>query len=153
MHDRPALRLIVSEGTIRGTARETGVSRNAIRRALAPDARDRYHRASAAEAAEAAIADVLADYPAMTVSDIAVMIDWQHSRRHLSDVVARLRPVVIADRVHVGLLSVSDIAAGELTLGTVVCNELNAPEVRCDEQIRGTGTELGRRRERVRSPG
>ncbi|MFJ3957711.1 hypothetical protein [Arthrobacter sp. NPDC090010] len=129
MHDRPALRLIASEGTIRGTTRETGISRNAIRRALDPDARDRYYRASVAEASEAAIADVLADYPAMTVSDIAVLIDWQHSRRHLSDIVARLRPAVIADRVHVGLLALADIKVGTMAAHDIECKTLDPPEV------------------------
>lgn len=93
MHDRPLFRQLRGDGnSVRGIAREHGASRNAVRRALADGARDRYWRSSASEEVEEAVRDVLADYPHMTVGDIAVMVDWQHARRTLSDVVARLRP-------------------------------------------------------------
>jgi hypothetical protein len=49
MHDRPGLRLVRSDGeSIRGIARN-GASRNSVRRALAPGARDHYYRPSASE--------------------------------------------------------------------------------------------------------
>jgi transposase len=128
MHDRPVLRLLRDEGeSIRGIAREQKASRNAVRRALVPGSRDRYYRSSASEDAEPAVRDVLADYPQMVVADIAVLIDWRHSRRTLSDLVARLRPESVASwsavetkpisAIRAGLLSTSKIRCGTMTLG------------------------------------
>ena len=54
-----------------------------------------YWRPSASEEFEPAVRDVLADYPHMSVPDIATMIDWRKSRRTLSDLVAKLRPEYI----------------------------------------------------------
>lgn len=96
MHDRPALRLLHGGGeSIRGISRDHGASRNAVRRALADGSLDTYHRPSVTDTFEPAVRDVLADYPHMGVSDIAVMIDWPKSRRTLSDLVAALRPEYI----------------------------------------------------------
>ncbi len=127
MHDRPAIRRDRQDGeTIRGIARERGASRNAVRRALVPGAHDRYHRPSVTEDAEPAVRDVLADYPQMCVADIAVLIDWRHSRRTLSDLVARLRPRVTSwssmearpiGSIRVGVLSTTSIRSGTMTLG------------------------------------
>ena len=130
MHDRPALRLLHGGGeSIRGIAREHGASRNAVRRALAPGARDRYYRPSASEAAEPAVREVLADYPQMTVSDIAVLIDWRHARRTLSDLVARLRPECASEWPSVGArpigsLKIGTLAAPRISFGTMKVGEL-----------------------------
>lgn len=130
MHDRPHLRLLHGEGeSIRGIARSQRASRNAVRRALAPGSRDRYHRASLAEAAEPAVRDVLADYPAMTVADIVLIIDWRHSRRALSDLVARLRPEYSSrspidaqpiEGIEAGILSIADIRCGTIQIGEMI---------------------------------
>lgn len=128
MHDRPALRLLHGDGeSIRGIARDRGASRNAVRRALVPGARDHYYRPSVSEDAEPAVREVLADYPQMVVADIAVLIDWRHSRRTLSDLVARLRPEIVdtwsdietrpIDAIRAGVLSTSNIRCGTMTLG------------------------------------
>lgn len=127
MHDRPALRSLHSNGeSIRGIARERNASRNAVRRALAPGARDHYYRPSLTEDAEPAVSDVLADYPQMCVADIAVLIDWRHSRRTLSDLVAKLRPQITSwssvearplDSIRTGVLSTATIRSGTMTLG------------------------------------
>ena len=128
MHDRPALRLLHGEGeSIRGIAREQKASRNAVRRALAPGARDRYYRPSASENAELAVREVLADYPLMVVADISVLIDWRHSRRTLSDLVAKLRPdsspswsaveTKPIGAIRAGILSTSKIRCGTMKLG------------------------------------
>ncbi|MCO4276118.1 hypothetical protein NG701_17090 [Pseudarthrobacter sp. HLT3-5] len=128
MHDRPALRLLHGDGeSIRGIARDRGASRNAVRRALVPGARDHYYRASVSEEAEPAVREVLADYPQMVVADIAVLIDWRHSRRTLSDLVAKLRPEIVdswsdvearpIDAIRAGVLSTSTIRCGTMTLG------------------------------------
>lgn len=127
MHDRPALRLLHSDGgTIRGIARDHGPSRNAVRRALAPGARDHYYRPSITDEAEPAVRDVLGDYPQMCVADIAVLIDWRHSRRTLSDLVAKLRPQISSwssvdarpiGSIRLGVLSSKPIRSGTMTLG------------------------------------
>lgn len=126
MHDRRALRTALADvGTIRGTARTAGVSRNTVRRATRPGARDHYHRASPVDAVEPAVRDVLADYPAMAVADIAVLVDWRRSRRALSNLVARLRPEYLG-RDALDVPSIDAIEAGKL-LDLV---ELDVREVR-----------------------
>lgn len=96
MRDRPKIIQLHGSGhAIREIARDHEVSRNAVRRALAEDARMEYWRPSASEEFEPAVRDVLADYPHMSVPDIATMIDWRKSRRTLSDLVAKLRPEYI----------------------------------------------------------
>lgn len=113
MHDRVALRSRHEAGEpIRSIAR-AGPSRNAVRRAVAPGARDRYYRPSASEAVEGAVRDVLADYPHMTVEDIAVLVDWRLSRRALSDVVARIRPQ-FAEHDDLAARPITSIRAGTL---------------------------------------
>lgn len=132
MHDRPRLRLLHGGGeSIRGIAREQGASRNAVRRALAPGARDHYYRPSASEEAEPAVRDVLADYPLMSVADIAVLIDWRHSRRTLSDLVARLRPECASESEwpSVGARPIDSqnlrtLNPSEITVGTMKIGEL-----------------------------
>lgn len=129
VHDRPKFRLLRGDGeSIRGIARSQGASRNAVRRALVPGARDHYHRSTLAEEAEPAVRDVLADYPAMSVADVAVMIDWRHSRRALSDVVAKLRPEYASrspieanalTSIMAGVLSTKQIQSGAMQLGEV----------------------------------
>ncbi|WP_461634968.1 hypothetical protein [Glutamicibacter soli] len=96
MRDRPRIVQLHADGNgIRQISRDHEVSRNAVRRALAEDARMDYWRPSATEEYEPAVRDVLADYPHMSVPDIATMIDWPKSRRTLSDMVAALRPEYI----------------------------------------------------------
>lgn len=130
MHDRPAIRESrVSGESIRGIARERNASRNAVRRALAPGARDHYYRPTLAEDAEPAVREVLADYPQMVVADIAVLIDWRHSRRTLSDLVAKLRPESISswstvDARPVGSIKVGKLTTSALSYGTMTLGEL-----------------------------
>lgn len=117
-------------GTIRGIARETGASRNAIRRGLDPDARLEYSRPSMADEYEPAVRDMLADYPRVSVAQVAELIAWPGSRRTLSDLVARLRPEYLArevedlnrptlGRVALGTMTVGAITVGTMTLGRV----------------------------------
>lgn len=135
MHDRSAIRSAHEAGaSIRPLARELGVDRNTVRRAIAPDARAKYWRRSATEDATEAVRDVLADYPHMAVNDVATLIDWRHSRRALSNLVARLRPEYVrrssietrpttalaAGRV----LPAGRISAGTMTTGTLTIGRL-----------------------------
>ncbi len=130
MHDRLTLRLLHGDGgSIRGIARHHGASRNAVRRALAPGARDHYYRASASAEAEPAVRDVLADYPAMSVSDIAVMIDWRYARRTLSDLVARLRAEYLERGTDLDALPMSSLQAGPLRAGETRFGTMRLGEV------------------------
>lgn len=139
MRDRPALRLLHGGGeSIRGISRTQGASRNAVRRALADGSRDQYYRPSFSEEAEPAVRDVLADYPHMTVHDIGLLIDWRHSRRTLSDLVARLRPeyqpgasleatsismIRVGKLGTVGILKVGKLEVGTMEIGEVLIDE------------------------------
>lgn len=129
MHDRAPIREARSTGSpIRAIARDLGVDRNTVRRAIAPGARGTYWRASATEAAAEQVRDVLADFPHMVVSDVAALIDWRHSRRSLSNLVARLRPEyslpsAIAARpsstLQSGALAAGSVRTGTMTVGTM----------------------------------
>lgn len=131
MHDRPALRLLHGDGeSIRGIARERKASRNAVRRALAPGARDHYYRQSITEEAEPAVREVLADYPQMVVADIALLIDWRHSRRTLSDLVAKLRPVSVSAWTAVGARPVGSLRVGSLATNTISCGTMTLGELK-----------------------
>ena len=135
MHDRPALRETHDAlASIRGTARASGVSRNTVRRAVRPGSRDGYHRHSEVDDFAEAVADVLADYPHMTVADIAIIVDWRRSRRRLSDLVARLRPDYLGD-TEVTAPPITAIRANPITnLG-----EMKTGEVDCEHEYRPSG--------------
>ncbi|WP_315913591.1 hypothetical protein [Arthrobacter sp. lap29] len=130
MHDRPAMRLLHDDGSpIRGIARDVGASRNAVRRALRPGSKDHYYRPSASEDAEPAVRDVLADYPDMVVADVAVLIDWRHSRRTLSDLVARLRPIYRDSSPGLDARADVTLRAGTLAAQNIECGTLTVQEV------------------------
>lgn len=115
MHDRTVIRSRFSESlSIRGVARAGGYSRNTVRRALRPGARDSYHRHSELDDYAEAVRDVLADYPHMAVGDIAAIVDWRRSRRRLSDLVARLRPEY-ETQTPAKAVSITNIRRGALT--------------------------------------
>ena len=126
MRDRRDIRARRDEGgTIRGIAREIGADRNTIRRAIAPDANLDYRRPTLADEYEPAVRDMLADYPRMTVAQIGELVDWPGSRRTLSDLVARLRPLILEreredlNRPTIGTISLGRLTSGSLTLGRV----------------------------------
>jgi transposase len=127
MHDRRAIReQRDAGGSIRGIARDVGASRNAVRRALAPGARDRYHRRSSTEDVELAVREVLADYPLLTVEEIGQLVEWRRSRRTLSNLVARLRPEYLEraqedqPRAAVGTLGVGTMHVGTMAVGRAI---------------------------------
>lgn len=115
-------------GTLRGIARAIGADRNSIRRALADDANLDYRRPTLADEYEPAVHDVLADYPRLSVTQVAEIIDWPASRRALSDLVARLRPLalereaesltdMVIGTVRIGQLSFGSASMGTMTIG------------------------------------
>ena len=83
---------------IKAIARRLGVSRNAVRRALARDSPPRYQRpgrGSCVDAFEPAIRELLRAYPRMPATVIAERVGWARSITVLKDRVRELRPVYL----------------------------------------------------------
>ena len=131
MHDRRGIRARRSAGgSIRGMARELGASRNAVRRALDPDANLDYQRPSLADEYEPAVHDVLADHPRLTVPQIAELIEWPGARSTLAALVARLRPAALErEREDLNRPSLGRIAVGALTMGHALVGSLTVGRV------------------------
>ncbi|RZU22168.1 transposase [Kribbella rubisoli] len=89
-------RLHRSEGmAIKAIARELGISRNAVRRALARDTAPKYvrvSRGSRVDAVEPLIRELLKATPTMPATVIAERIGWAHGLTVLKDRVRVLRP-------------------------------------------------------------
>lgn len=80
---------------IKAIARRLGVSRNAVRRALARDAPPKYERAlkgSIVDPVEPAIRELLQAHPRMPATVIAERVGWDRSLTVLKDRVRELRP-------------------------------------------------------------
>jgi transposase len=92
-------RLHRSEGMpIKVIVRKLGVSRNAVRRALAADGPPRYSRpsrGSLVDAVEPQIRELLGQWPTMPATVIAERIGWAHSLTVLKDRVRVLRPLFV----------------------------------------------------------
>jgi len=92
-------RLHRAEGLpIKAIVRRLGVSRNAVRRALASSSPPRYSRparGSAVDSFEPAIRVLLAEFPDMPASVIAERVGWTRSASVLRARVARLRPLFV----------------------------------------------------------
>src|SRR3954451_7390675 len=83
---------------IKAIVRKTGVSRNAVRRALAADEPPRYERVgkgSLVDAVEPQIRELLALWPTMPATVIAERVGWTHSLTSLKDRVRVLRPLFV----------------------------------------------------------
>ena len=93
-------RLHRAEGMpIKAIVRVTGVSRNAVRRALAADGPPRYvrpARGSVVDAVEGEVRELLRGWPTMPATVIAERIGWTRSLTVLKDRVRELRPLFIA---------------------------------------------------------
>ena len=92
-------RLHRSEGMpIKAIVRKLGISRNAVRRALAADRPPRYSRpvkGSLADAVEPQIRQLLGQWPTMPATVIAERIGWAHSLTVLKDRLRVLRPLFL----------------------------------------------------------
>ena len=92
-------RLHRAEGVpIKAIARQLGISRNTVRRALAADAPPRYRRpvrGSIVDAVEPQIRVLLAQWPTMPATVIAERVGWSRSLTVLKDRVRELRPLFI----------------------------------------------------------
>jgi transposase len=90
-------RLHRAEGMpIRSIARQLGIGRNTVRRALAADGPPKYQRpakGSIVDAVEPQIRQLLAQWPTMPATVIAERIGWTRSLTVLKDRVRELRPV------------------------------------------------------------
>ncbi|MET1004335.1 MAG: IS21 family transposase, partial [Propionibacteriaceae bacterium] len=83
---------------IKAIVRKTGVSRNAVRRALSADRPPRYVRppkGSLVDEVEPQIRALLASWPTMPATVIAERIGWSHSLTILKDRVRLLRPLFV----------------------------------------------------------
>lgn len=83
---------------IKAIVRKTGVSRNAVRRALAAEEPPRYERAgkgSLVDGVEPQIRALLAEWPTMPATVIAERVGWTHSLTILKDRVRVLRPLFV----------------------------------------------------------
>ena len=89
-------RLHTAEGmAIKAIVRRLGVSRNAVRRALASDSPPAYRRpprGSVVDAVELQVRELLSETPTMPATVIAERIDWSHGLTVLKDRVRELRP-------------------------------------------------------------
>ena len=86
------------EMPIKAIARRLGISRNAVRRALARDTPPRYQRpakGSCVDSFEPAIRELLRSYPRMPATVIAERVGWERSITVLKDRVRELRPVYL----------------------------------------------------------
>jgi transposase len=92
-------RLHRSEGMpVKAIARELGVSRNAVRRALASAAPPKYERppkGSIVDAVEPEIRRLLTDWPRMPATLVAERVGWDRSITVLRDRVRELRPLFL----------------------------------------------------------
>ena len=92
-------RLHRSEGMpIKAIVRQLGVSRNAVRRALAAEGPPKYERqlrGSVVDAAEPRVRELLEKWPTMPATVIAERIGWDRSLTVLKERVAVLRPLYL----------------------------------------------------------
>lgn len=83
---------------VKQIARQMGISKNTVKRALAADDPPRYRRAptgSIVDAVEGEIRALLADFPHMPATVIAERIGWQRGMTVLKQRVAELRPAYV----------------------------------------------------------
>ncbi|OYC97220.1 hypothetical protein CI089_01310 [Microbacterium sp. Yaish 1] len=103
-----------------------------MRRALDPDAALQYSRPSLTEKYTEAVREMLADYPRVTVNQVAELVEWPGSRRTLSDLVATLRPAALEreredlNRPSLGTVATGRIVYGPLTLGRMTVGSIHA---------------------------
>lgn len=133
MHDRRDIRARRESGAgIRAIARETGASRNAVRRALDPEAALDYPRPSLADDYRDAVSEVLADYPRISVNQVGDIVEWPGSRRALSDLVAELRPAALErehadlNRPSLGMVKTGHITFGSMNVGRMDLGSIDA---------------------------
>ena len=105
MHDRAPIRARAAAGvSIRAIARELGISRNTVRRALDPARPDHYARPSRLAEFEGPLREVLEEWPLMPATWLAVRVGWSGSLAHFCSLVNRVRPDVLANRPETPLI-------------------------------------------------
>ncbi len=92
-------RLYRAEGlSIRAVARQLGLSKNTVKKALAAQGPPAYRRSrtgSVVDAVEPRIRELLQACPTMPATVIAERLEWRYSIRTLSTRVAELRPIYV----------------------------------------------------------
>lgn len=101
MHDRGPIRELHAAGhPIRAIARELGISRNAVRRALDLSRPDHYVRGPQLSTVEPQIRETLARWPHMPAVGIAHRLAWKGSMTTFTQRVNELRREVLYPDSH-----------------------------------------------------
>ena len=96
MHDRRTIRTLHSQGTpIRAIARQLGVDRNTVRRAIDPTRPTTYTRRSRLDDIEGEIRGVLDRWPHMPATGVARRLGWTGSMSTFSRRVHVIRREVL----------------------------------------------------------
>lgn len=96
MHDRRPIRALHAQGTpIPAIARELGIDRNTVRRAIDPTRPTSYHRRSQLDDVDAQIREVLARWPHMPATGVARRLGWPGSMSTFSTRVHQIRREVL----------------------------------------------------------
>jgi len=96
VHDRAPIRALAARGVpIRAIARDLGISRNTVRRALDPERPDHYVRASHLDALGADVRTVLAAYPHMSAAGVARRLHYRGAHSHFTPFVNQIRREVL----------------------------------------------------------
>lgn len=91
MHARGPIRTLHAAGhPIKAIARDLGIARNTVRRAIDPSRPDHYRRLSRLDDVEPQLLEVLAQYPHMPATALAYRVGWTGS---MSTFTARVRLV------------------------------------------------------------
>lgn len=91
MHDRAPIRALAADGRpIRAIAKDLGISRNTVRRALDRSRPDHYVRRAPLDAWEPLIRETLERYPRMAATDVARRLRYPGG---LSAFTARVRSI------------------------------------------------------------
>lgn len=96
MHDRAPIRALADRGVpIRAIARDLGISRGTVRRALDPSRPDHYERASSLDALAVEVRAVLVDYPRMPAVGVARRLRYRGALSHFTPFVNQIRREVL----------------------------------------------------------
>lgn len=96
MHDRRPIRALHAAGApIRAIARDLGIDRNTVRRAIDPTRPMTYHRRSPMDDVDPEIRNVLAQWPHMPATGVARRLGWSGGMTQFSRRVHVLRREVL----------------------------------------------------------
>ena len=90
---------------------------------------------------EPAVRDVLADHPRLSVAQVGEIVEWPGSRRTLSDLVRRIRPLMLEREVeHLNLPRVGRARIGSMTVGRLSAGVMTFGRIRGNREADLPGT-------------